>query len=75
MQKGVCTRALICMIVRRSSQMKSKAPESSDPQAGLMNMMKQMYDDGDDEMKRTIKKTWFESQQKKGPGSAPFEGM
>ena len=42
-----------------------KADTSGDPQAGLMSMMKQMYDDGDDEMKRTIKKTWFESQQKK----------
>jgi len=37
---------------------------SSDPSAGIMNLMKKMYDDGDDDMKRMIKKTWYESQQK-----------
>ena len=32
---------------------KSKLDASeADPSAGLMNMMKQMYDDGDDNMKR-----------------------
>ncbi|GMS82065.1 hypothetical protein PENTCL1PPCAC_4240, partial [Pristionchus entomophagus] len=40
--------------------------ESKDPQESLMGMMKQMYDDGDDEMKRTIRKAWHESQSKKG---------
>jgi calcyclin binding protein len=31
------------------------APEKSkDPQAGLMDMMKKMYEEGDDNMKRTI---------------------
>ena len=30
-------------------------------------MMKKMYDDGDDEMKRTIAKAWTESQDKKNP--------
>ena len=39
--------------------------DESDPQAGLMNMMKKMYDDGDDDMKRTIAKAWTESQDKK----------
>ncbi len=42
--------------------------ESSDPSAGIMNMMKQMYDDGDDEMKRTIAKAWTEGQNK-NPGA------
>jgi hypothetical protein len=43
-----------------------------------MNLMKQMYDDGDDEMKRTIRKTWAESQDKKakgGPGGGMMGGM
>ena len=44
-----------------------------------MNMMKKMYDDGDDEMKRTLSKAWYESQNKKGksPGGGPgdFGGM
>ncbi|KRW98350.1 HSP20-like chaperone [Pseudocohnilembus persalinus] len=42
--------------------------DDKDPQASLMNLMKQMYDSGDDEMKRTINKAWAESQQKKQSG-------
>jgi len=42
--------------------------EKADPSDSLMSMMKTMYDDGDDEMKRTIRKAWHESQSKKGPG-------
>lgn len=37
---------------------------SSDPTAGIMNLMKQMYEEGDDEMKRTIAKAWTESREK-----------
>lgn len=39
--------------------------ETEDPSANLMSMMKQMYEEGDDEMKRTIAKAWTESQSKK----------
>ena len=42
--------------------------ENADPQAGLMDLMKKMYDDGDDEMKRTIAKAWTESQDKRAKG-------
>jgi len=42
--------------------------DSGDPSKGLMNMMKKMYDEGDDEMKKTIAKAWTESQNK-GPGA------
>ena len=38
--------------------------ENKDPQEGLMDMLKQMYDDGDDEMKRTIAKSFYESKHK-----------
>lgn len=31
-------------------------------------MMKKLYDEGDDEMKRTIKKSLYESNQKKKDG-------
>ena len=34
--------------------------KNEDPQASLMNMMKEMYNTGDDEMKRTIAKAWSE---------------
>ena len=34
--------------------------------------MKQMYEDGDDEMKRTIAKAWTESRDKQGGEAPPF---
>lgn len=43
---------------------KPKVDESADPNDSLMTMMKQMYDEGDDEMKRTITKAWSESRNK-----------
>ena len=39
--------------------------KEEDPSAGLMKLMKQMYDEGDDEMKRNITKAWHESQEKR----------
>lgn len=38
--------------------------DKSDPSASLMNIMKNMYETGDDEMKRTIAKAWTDSQNK-----------
>lgn len=43
---------------------KPKVDENADPNESLMNMMKQMYEEGDDEMKRTISKAWSESRNK-----------
>ncbi|KAK5971600.1 putative calcyclin-binding protein cacybp [Trichostrongylus colubriformis] len=48
--------------------------KDDDPQASLMNMMKQMYDEGDDEMKRTIRKAWHEGQNKKNSVDPPNFG-
>jgi len=45
-----------------------KMDEGTDPQESLMTLMKQMYDDGDDQMKQTIRKAWHESQSKKKGG-------
>ena len=45
-----------------------KLSENDDPTAGLMDLMKQMYEEGDDEMKRTIAKAWTES---RGNASLP----
>lgn len=42
--------------------------KDTDPNDSLMSMMKQMYEDGDDEMKRTIAKAWTESREKKAHG-------
>merc|ERR1712080_208772 len=54
--------------------------EGEDPQKSLMNMMKKMYDDGDDEMKRTLNKAWEQGQNKKNgmgdlPGMSDMAGM
>lgn len=39
------------------------------PENTCFQMMKKMYEDGDDEMKRTIAKAWTEGQEKKGSNS------
>lgn len=47
---------------------KKKKPsidDKADPQSSLMDMMKNMYDEGDDEMKRMISKAMWEGQHKK----------
>ena len=44
--------------------------KDEDPGGSLMNLMKQMYQDGDDEMKRTIAKAWHESQEKRNKEQA-----
>ena len=48
-----------------------KVPEmdkDKDPNESLMEMMKTMYDTGDDEMKRTIAKSWAQAQENKASG-------
>ncbi|KAJ3333637.1 hypothetical protein HDU76_005866 [Blyttiomyces sp. JEL0837] len=54
-----------------------RAPKmDKDPESSLMDMIKQMYEDGDDEMKRMIAKTWTENRDKKGNrglGGVDFE--
>lgn len=45
--------------------------DPADPQAGIMDLMRKMYDEGDDEMKRMINKTWSESQSKRNEGGMP----
>jgi len=45
-----------------------KMDENEDPSASITKLMKKMYDEGDDEMKRTITKAWSESQQKQMAG-------
>jgi len=51
----------------------------NDPNAGLMTLMKQMYETGDDDMKRNINKAWTEAQDKKkdgtGDGSMSMAGL
>ncbi|XP_041659470.1 calcyclin-binding protein [Cheilinus undulatus] len=58
--------------VEKQSKEKDKPSfdDSADPSEGLMSMLKKIYSEGDDEMKRTINKAWTESQEKKIRGEA-----
>lgn len=55
----------------KDEKLKNKPTDNEDPMGGIMGLMKNMYEEGDDDMKRMIKKTWYESQQKQGNGSMP----
>uniref|UniRef100_A0A8C2VQ16 Calcyclin-binding protein n=1 Tax=Chinchilla lanigera TaxID=34839 RepID=A0A8C2VQ16_CHILA len=44
----------------------------TDPSEGLMNVLKKIYEDRDDDMKRTINKAWVESREKQAKGDTEF---
>ncbi|KAM6181910.1 calcyclin-binding protein-like isoform 2-T2 [Erethizon dorsatum] len=44
----------------------------TDPGEGLMNVLNKIYEDGDDDMKRTINKAWVESREKQAKGDTEF---
>ncbi|XP_075689183.1 calcyclin-binding protein [Rhinoderma darwinii] len=82
--KKVKTDSVIIMLKKRSEsewdyltqvekQTKEKdkpsmETDTEDPGAGLMNVLKKIYDEGDDEMKRTLNKAWAESREKQLKG-------
>ncbi|XP_008432384.1 calcyclin-binding protein [Poecilia reticulata] len=71
MLKKQTTKKWECLTaVEKRSKEKDKPSmdENADASDGLMSMLKKIYDDGDDEMKRTINKAWTESQDKKKRG-------
>jgi len=50
-------------LVKREEKIKppSSMEKDGDPMASLMGLMKNMYDEGDDEMKKTIAKAWTDA--------------
>ena len=54
-----------------STDAKKKDEEGKDPSAGLMDLMKELYQSGDDDMKRTIAESWQKAQKDK-LGSSGF---
>ncbi|SBS88810.1 calcyclin binding protein, putative [Plasmodium ovale] len=59
---------------KESPMSKIRAPkmdEQAEPTTMLMNMMKQLYQEGDNDMKRTIAKAWCEANEKKSDFSVP----
>lgn len=49
----------------KATSIRDDSETDKDPGAGLMKVMKSMYDQGDPEMKRMIAKAWTEGQEKK----------
>jgi len=60
------------LIATKDDMKKEDSADTSDPSAGLMTMMKKLYDEGDEEMKKLIAKTWTESQDKSKKGEPKF---
>ncbi|XP_072275826.1 calcyclin-binding protein [Pyxicephalus adspersus] len=61
--------------VEKQTKEKNNPPPmdtDGDPSAGLMNVLKKIYDEGDDEMKRTLNKAWAESREKQMKGEMDF---
>lgn len=56
---------------RFAKSMKKDKVDTEDPGKGLMDLMKNMYENGDDEMKRTIAKAWTESREQQAKGQMP----
>eukprot|EP01006_Ploeotia_vitrea_P010305 TRINITY_DN26763_c0_g1_i1.p2 TRINITY_DN26763_c0_g1~~TRINITY_DN26763_c0_g1_i1.p2 ORF type:complete len:258 (+),score=31.42 TRINITY_DN26763_c0_g1_i1:29-775(+) len=54
-------------LVSKAPKKTPKFEKDEDPSAGLMKMVQGLYEDGDDEMKRTISKAFYESRQGKTP--------
>ncbi|KAI8439382.1 hypothetical protein MSG28_013191 [Choristoneura fumiferana] len=50
---------------QHKNRFKTDDMDKKDPQESIMGLMKNMYETGDDEMKRMISKAWYEGQQKK----------
>lgn len=46
----------------------SKPKKDSEPGDGIMSMLRNLYDEGDDDMKRTLAKAWTEVQEKRKKG-------
>lgn len=47
----------------------SKPKKDSEPGDSIMSMLRNLYDEGDDDMKRTLAKAWTEVQEKRKKGS------
>ena len=53
---------------KEKEKLDDMSKKDEDPSAGIMKMMQKMYDEGDEDMKRTITKAWYESKSGKTPG-------
>jgi calcyclin binding protein len=51
-------------LIKKSKEEDKKDSDSKEPGDSLMNMMKELYENGDDDMKRTIAEAWSKSKDK-----------
>ncbi|KAL0305493.1 UNVERIFIED_CONTAM: Calcyclin-binding protein [Sesamum radiatum] len=56
----------------KEDKLKPSLDKEKDPMAGIMDLMKNMYEEGDEEMKRTIAKAW--SDARSGKTADPLKG-
>ncbi|KAL6546379.1 hypothetical protein OROMI_022100 [Orobanche minor] len=49
----------------KEDKLKPNSNKERDPMAGIMDLMKNMYDEGDEDMKRTIAKAWTDARSGK----------
>uniref|UniRef100_A0A0D6R670 Calcyclin-binding protein n=1 Tax=Araucaria cunninghamii TaxID=56994 RepID=A0A0D6R670_ARACU len=59
-------------LYNKGDKLKPSLDNNKDPMAGIMDLMKNMYDEGDEDMKRTIAKAWSEARSGKKPD--PLKG-
>jgi len=55
-------------IFYKEDKLKKPKTDEQDPQKGLMDIMKNLYESGDEETKRMIMKSFQEGQEKKNKG-------
>ncbi|KAL1205132.1 SGT1-like protein A [Cardamine amara subsp. amara] len=60
-------------IHHKEDKIQPSLEKEKDPMAGIMNMMKNMYEDGDEEMKKTIAKAWTDARS--GKTADPLKGL
>ncbi|XP_072974456.1 uncharacterized protein [Typha angustifolia] len=56
----------------KEDKLKPGVDKDKDPMAGIMDLMKNMYEEGDEEMKRTIAKAWTDARS--GKTADPLKG-
>ncbi|XP_010549488.1 PREDICTED: calcyclin-binding protein [Tarenaya hassleriana] len=57
----------------KEDKMKPSLEKERDPMAGIMDLMRNMYEEGDEDMKRTIAKAWSEARS--GKTADPLKGL
>ena len=57
-----------------AKRQKSEATKA-DPTAGIMDMMKELYEDGDDQMRKTLGEAMLKSREKNGPMGGMGDGL